>query len=105
MIDVVRLFRVALVSLASPVLLSCAASGRPAVAGDPARDRLAAAERLFASARALKDEIDIAGVRAVGHGASGDSLAGDARAADRSRHERGVRFGFHRDRALSARRR
>ena len=74
MIDLVRRFRGVLLSLASPALLSCAASRRPAVVDEPARAQLAAAEQLFATARALKDEADIAGFRAVGHGASGDSL-------------------------------
>ena len=91
MIDVIRRFRVALLSLASPVLVSCAASGGAAVAADPARDRLAAAEQLFATARALKDEADIAGFRAVARGTGGDSLP---RIAER--------YGIARQRAAAA---
>lgn len=72
--DRIRRLRAALLPLLCIALLSCGASGRPGAPGR-ASDRLAAAEALFAGARALKDEADIAAFRADTVGASGASLA------------------------------
>ena len=75
MIDMIRRVRVALLSLASMTLFSCTPASRARDPGRLANHQLAAAERLFASTRALRDEADIATFRALERGVSGASRA------------------------------